>query len=116
MQEQGTHRQLLEQGRLYAKMWKDYQQAAAWKVGNPAVTPHRMQAADTGRAAAGWGKRRQKKMTAKLQHIFALSEKGARDFVKAVIWCFLCEYQPYAAGGRGDGGDSAFSERAGYRL
>ena len=28
-------------------------------------------------------------MTAKLQHIFALSEKGARDFVKAVIWCFL---------------------------
>ena len=29
-------------------------------------------------------------MTAKLQHIFALSEKGARDFVKAVIWCFLC--------------------------
>ena len=53
VQEQGTHRQLLEQGRLYAKMWKDYQQAAAWKVGNPAVTPHRMQAADTGRAAAG---------------------------------------------------------------
>ncbi len=29
-------------------------------------------------------------MTAKLQHIFALSEKGAGDFVKAVIWCFLC--------------------------
>ena len=25
-----------------------------------------------------------------LQHIFALSEKGAKDFVKAVIWCFFC--------------------------
>lgn len=60
VQEQGTHRQLLEQGRLYAKMWKDYQQAAAWKVGNPAVTPHRMQAADTGRAAAGSGKEAEK--------------------------------------------------------
>ena len=60
VQEQGTHRQLLEQGGLYAKMWKDYQQAAAWKVGNPAVTPHRMQAADTGRAAAGSGKEAEK--------------------------------------------------------
>ena len=29
-------------------------------------------------------------MIHKLQHVFALSEKGARDFVKAVIWCFLC--------------------------
>lgn len=29
-------------------------------------------------------------MIAKLQHIFALSQKGAKDFVKAVIWCFLC--------------------------
>ena len=29
-------------------------------------------------------------MTKKLQHIFALSEKGARDLVKAVIWCFVC--------------------------
>lgn len=29
-------------------------------------------------------------MMGKLQHIFALSEKGAKDFVKAVIWCFLC--------------------------
>lgn len=29
-------------------------------------------------------------MIRKLQHIFALSEKGAKDFVKAVIWCFLC--------------------------
>ena len=60
VQEQGTHRQLLDQGGLYAKMWKDYQQAAAWKVGNPAVTPHRMQAADTGRAAAGSGKEAEK--------------------------------------------------------
>ena len=29
-------------------------------------------------------------MIRKLQHVFALSEKGARDFVKAVAWCFLC--------------------------
>ena len=29
-------------------------------------------------------------MIRKLQHVFALSEKGARDFVKAVVWCFLC--------------------------
>lgn len=29
-------------------------------------------------------------MTRKLQHIFALSEQGARDLVKAVILCFLC--------------------------
>lgn len=29
-------------------------------------------------------------MIRKLQHLFALSEKGAKDFVKAVIWCFLC--------------------------
>ena len=29
-------------------------------------------------------------MTRKLQHIFALSEQGARDLVKAVVWCFVC--------------------------
>ena len=29
-------------------------------------------------------------MTRKLQHWFALSEKGARDLVKAVFWCFVC--------------------------
>ena len=29
-------------------------------------------------------------MTKKLQHWFALSERGARDLVKAVIWCFVC--------------------------
>lgn len=29
-------------------------------------------------------------MTRKLQHIFALSEQGAKDLVKAVIWCFVC--------------------------
>ena len=29
-------------------------------------------------------------MTKKLQHWFALSEKGAKDLVKAVIWCFVC--------------------------
>lgn len=29
-------------------------------------------------------------MIRRLQHTFALSEKGAKDFVKAVIWCFFC--------------------------
>ena len=29
-------------------------------------------------------------MTKRLQHLFALSEKGAKDLVKAVIWCFVC--------------------------
>lgn len=29
-------------------------------------------------------------MIERLQHVFALSEKGARDFVKAVIWSFVC--------------------------
>ena len=29
-------------------------------------------------------------MTKKLQHLFALSEKGAEDLVKAVAWCFVC--------------------------
>ncbi len=31
--ERGTHRQLLESGGTYAKMWKDYQTSAQWKVG-----------------------------------------------------------------------------------
>ena len=29
-------------------------------------------------------------MTERLQHWFALSEKGAKDLIKAVIWCFIC--------------------------
>lgn len=29
-------------------------------------------------------------MIRRLQHVFALSERGAKDFVKAVIWCFFC--------------------------
>ncbi len=29
-------------------------------------------------------------MIKKLQHVFALSEKGARDLMKAVVWCFVC--------------------------
>ena len=29
-------------------------------------------------------------MIRRLMHVFALSEKGAKDFVKAVIWCFVC--------------------------
>jgi ABC-type multidrug transport system, ATPase and permease components len=31
--EQGTHRQLLEQKGFYARMWKDYQTSAMWKIG-----------------------------------------------------------------------------------
>ena len=33
-------------------------------------------------------------MTKKIQHIFALSEKGAKDLVKAVFWCFVCNLAP----------------------
>ena len=29
-------------------------------------------------------------MTQRLQHLFALSGQGAKDLVKAVVWCFLC--------------------------
>lgn len=29
-------------------------------------------------------------MIRKLQHTFALSEDGAKDFIRAVVWCFLC--------------------------
>lgn len=29
-------------------------------------------------------------MTERLQHWFALSEKGAEDLIKAVVWCFIC--------------------------
>ena len=38
LREQGSHRELLEKNGLYAEMWKDYQQAAAWKVGRAART------------------------------------------------------------------------------
>lgn len=37
VKEQGSHRELLAQSGLYAEMWQDYQQAAAWKVGREAV-------------------------------------------------------------------------------
>ena len=33
VKEQGSHKALLAKGGLYAEMWKDYQKAAAWKVG-----------------------------------------------------------------------------------
>lgn len=37
VKERGSHRELLAQNGLYAEMWQDYQQAAAWKVGREAV-------------------------------------------------------------------------------
>ena len=37
VRERGTHDQLAAQGGLYAKMWWDYLQAAAWKVGKEAA-------------------------------------------------------------------------------
>lgn len=37
VKEQGSHDELLAQNGLYAEMWKDYQQAAAWKVGKEAA-------------------------------------------------------------------------------
>lgn len=33
VREQGSHKELLAENGLYAEMWKDYQKAAAWKVG-----------------------------------------------------------------------------------
>ena len=40
-------------------------------------------------------------MTERLQHWFALSEKGAQDLVRAVCWCFICNIA-HASGGCGD--------------
>ncbi len=36
--EQGTHRQLLEAGGIYAEMWADYQRSAQWKVGKEVLS------------------------------------------------------------------------------
>ncbi len=36
LKEQGTHETLLAQNGLYSEMWKDYRQAAAWRVGKEA--------------------------------------------------------------------------------
>ena len=36
VKESGTHDELLDRQGLYAKMWRDYRQAAAWKVGKEA--------------------------------------------------------------------------------
>lgn len=33
VEEKGTHKELIEENGLYAKMWKNYQTSAAWKVG-----------------------------------------------------------------------------------
>ena len=30
--EQGSHRELVETGGLYARMWADYNQAVQWKI------------------------------------------------------------------------------------
>lgn len=37
VKEQGDHQELLDKKGLYAKMWKDYQQSAIWKVGRMEV-------------------------------------------------------------------------------
>lgn len=37
VKEQGNHEELLSENGLYAEMWRDYQQAAAWKVGKEAA-------------------------------------------------------------------------------
>ena len=37
VRERGTHDQLAAQGGLYPRMWRDYPQAAAWKVGKEAA-------------------------------------------------------------------------------
>ena len=36
--EEGTHKELLEKGGLYARMWTDYQQAVQWKIGGEGRT------------------------------------------------------------------------------
>ena len=33
VEESGTHDSLVANGRLYAKMWQDYQTSVSWKVG-----------------------------------------------------------------------------------
>lgn len=37
LKEQGSHKELLDRNGLYAEMWRDYQHAAAWKVGKEAA-------------------------------------------------------------------------------
>ncbi|MHB8065289.1 MAG: ABC transporter ATP-binding protein [Ruminiclostridium sp.] len=46
--EQGTHAELLSQGNLYAKMWKDYMTSIYWKVANPKIVDSRKEAACNG--------------------------------------------------------------------
>ena len=65
--EQGSHSALLEKNGVYAAMWG----------GLSAQRPVEGRKGGSG-------------MIKKLQHWFALSEKGAKDFVKAVGWCFVC--------------------------
>ena len=31
--ERGTHKELVEKGGIFAKMWKDYQQSVTWTIG-----------------------------------------------------------------------------------
>ena len=54
-------------------------------------------------------------MTKKIQHIFALSEKGAKDLVKAVIWCFVCNLALMFPVGGGPVHGPASSELSGGR-
>ena len=82
--EQGSHESLLAQHGVYAAMWEDYQQSARWKVG---------------RTDPKSGKGGKDRMTKKLQHVFALSEKGAKDLVKSRRLVFCVQLKPDASGG-----------------
>lgn len=63
--EQGNHEILLGQNGLYAHMWEEYNKSVSWKVGK--------------------GRNRMSSLQAKLQHKYALSEKGAKDMIKAFV-------------------------------
>ena len=97
--EQGSHESLLAKKGVYAAMWEDYQRSAQWKVGKTPQEDTTMPRKQGGKEEILRGDtaiiRKQERggetgMTKKLQHLFALSEKGAKDLVKAVLWCFVC--------------------------
>lgn len=64
--ESGTHRELLEKNGLFSHMWKNYSEAAEWKIAKEAES-----------------------MIQKLQRRFALSRQGAVDLIKGCLACVL---------------------------